>query len=34
MQAAGQAISRGGMWSAILLVVAVLGMATSQYLSF
>jgi hypothetical protein len=34
MQAAGQAIARGGQWSSILLIVAVLGMATAQYLSF
>jgi len=34
MQAAGAAISQGGRWSSILLILAVLGMATAQYLSF
>jgi uncharacterized membrane protein len=34
MQAAGRAISQGGRWSSILLILAVLGMATAQYLSF
>ena len=34
MQAAGRAIGQGGRWSSILLIIAVLGMATAQYLSF
>lgn len=34
MQAAGQAIARGGRWASVLLIISVLGMATAQYLSF
>lgn len=34
MQAAARAISQGGQWSSILLIIAILGMAAAQYLSF
>lgn len=34
MQAAQRAISQGGQWSSILLIIAILGMATARNLSF
>jgi len=34
MQAHQKAIAQGGQWAAILLIIAILGMATAQYLSF
>jgi len=34
MQAAQRALAQGGQWASILLIVAILGMATAQYLSF